>query len=143
LEAAKLFSIFRRNKIEKLTDDQRDRRVEEEISRVAKCVEANDNKCTIQHLREAHKYEDCGACRRQISRFMKEAEYMPHEKQLRKVKLLKDYVEPAAEMHRKWQEMQAIHATKRARVVGKTKNVFKSTGHGLRSGFGWMKRQLT
>jgi hypothetical protein len=116
----------------KLSDEEKDARVVSELGEVQKCVQKSDNRCTVQHLNEAKKYEDCPPCRRVMTSFAKNVDLLPKEKQERKLKLLREYVEPASSLKKTYREMQSIKPSRGEVLKRKARNTVTAVGSGLK-----------
>jgi hypothetical protein len=138
----RLKTVFgKKHEGEKLSETEREAKVSSALAEAQNCAEKNDTSCTVRHLAEAKKYEACPPCRRQIARAISAVPYLPREQQATKVQLTREYVEGAAPLRRKSMAMESIKPTRKAVVLGKTKNTLRSMGHGLKSVGGWIKRK--
>jgi hypothetical protein len=132
----------RKHETEKLSETEREAKVSSALAEAQSCAEKNDTSCTVKHLTEAKKYEACPPCKRQIARAISAVPYLPREQQATKVQLTREYVEGAAPLRRKSMALQSIKPTRKAVVLGKTKNTLKSMGHSFKSAGGWLKRKI-
>jgi hypothetical protein len=132
----------KKHEAEKLSETEREAKVSSALAEAQSCAEKNDTSCTVRHLAEAKKYEACPPCRRQIARAISAVPYLPREQQATKVQLTREYVEGAAPLRRKSMAMESIKPTRKAVVLGKTKNTLKSVGHGLKSAGGWLRKKI-
>lgn len=91
-----------------LTPRERDAKVDSELEQAKQCIIRKDDRCTVAHLLEANKYEDCPVCERRIDTFRKQISGLPRDKQLQKLQLIQKFVNPSADVHRMIVEADAI-----------------------------------
>jgi hypothetical protein len=132
----------RKHEAEKLSDSEKEARVSTALAEAQKCAEKNDVSCTVAQLREARKHEQCPPCQRRIGSAISRVPYLPQQQRVIVVQGTKEYVEGAAPLRRKSNVLDSIKPTKKTVVLGKTKNILKSMGHGLKSVGGWIKRKV-
>jgi hypothetical protein len=98
---ARIQGIFSKTK-------RRERRVVKELNQAKTCILRKDLRCTLAHLEEATKHDDCTICRNEIQVFKKQVKRLPVKDRLKKVNLLIRISGPAAFIVPKMKEIRMI-----------------------------------
>jgi len=108
LRFPRLPRLRRKGSIGELTDDERDKKVLEELTQTKQCIIQEDFECVSKRLEEAAKTEVCGVCKGEMVSLRKQVKHLPKEKSLEKVDLLIGIIEPASGIRSKIHSLRSI-----------------------------------
>jgi hypothetical protein len=94
---------------------RRERRVVKELNEAKTCILRKDLRCTLAHLEEATRYDDCTICRQELQVFKKQVRRLPMKDRLKKVDLLIKISGPAAFIVPKMKQIRMIKPTRQQR----------------------------